>query len=185
MLSDEEAVTILKECPVPKVDNNWTVMMSFCCLLNEIWSFSPMKESIKIACTAGGERAVWVIKRDESNMPGSVPESAGRITLPCGREMICHCAQNFHVMKTLLLVLQEKLYSSLYCSTKNRGSLIRSKCWSPLKILPRIITDLMAGQSVWYCYMKFVACPVVTDFLQSRYYFRLLLDLITKNICYI
>lgn len=58
MLSDEEAVTILKECPVPKVDNNSTVMMSFCCPLNEIWSFSPMKESIKIACTAGGDSRV-------------------------------------------------------------------------------------------------------------------------------
>ena len=58
MLSDEEALTFLKECPVPKVVNNSVVMMSFCCLLNEIWSFSPVEESVKIACTAGGDSHV-------------------------------------------------------------------------------------------------------------------------------
>lgn len=48
VLSDEEPLTILKERPV----------RSCCCLLGEIWSFSPMEESVKIVCTAGGDGQV-------------------------------------------------------------------------------------------------------------------------------
>lgn len=55
MLSDEEALMIFKECSVIKTGNNSTVMMSFCCLPDEIGSCSPPEECTKMACAAGGD----------------------------------------------------------------------------------------------------------------------------------